>query len=118
MIPREILKKIRQIELRTNRLVTGSAAGARASARFTVRQPAASNSISQLTSIRAMKRRERRAPSRFVPASRNPKPLEIERFGNCGEFAIIKSRQGQMRSVLIPSNSMGLENRVVTPSHP
>ena len=27
MIPREILKKIRQIELRTNRLVTGSAAG-------------------------------------------------------------------------------------------
>ena len=27
MIPREILKKIRQIELRTNRLVTGSADG-------------------------------------------------------------------------------------------
>ena len=154
MIPREILKKIRQIELRTNRIVSGTAdgarlcepqhtrmachqnnfgrvpvgeaaagrrpalrSGARASARFTVRQPAASNPISQLTSIRALKRRERRAPSRSVPASRNPKPLEIERFGNCGEFAIIKSRQGQMRSVLIPSNSMGLENRVVTPSH-
>jgi hypothetical protein len=29
MIPREILKKIRQIEIRTNRIVTGSAAGAR-----------------------------------------------------------------------------------------
>ena len=29
MIPREILKKIRQIERRTNRLVTGSADGAR-----------------------------------------------------------------------------------------
>jgi hypothetical protein len=30
MIPREILKKIRQSEIRTNRIVTGSAAGARA----------------------------------------------------------------------------------------
>ncbi len=29
MIPREILKKIRQIELRTNRIVTGCAKGAR-----------------------------------------------------------------------------------------
>ncbi|HLP78850.1 MAG TPA: hypothetical protein VK327_18255, partial [Candidatus Paceibacterota bacterium] len=29
MIPREILKKIRQIELRTNRVVTGFAVGAR-----------------------------------------------------------------------------------------
>ena len=64
MIPREILKKIRQIELRTNRLVTGSADGARASARFTVRKPGASDSISQLTSIRTLKRRERRAPTR------------------------------------------------------
>lgn len=37
MIPREILKKIRQIELRTNRIVTEFAAGARASPRFIVR---------------------------------------------------------------------------------
>lgn len=37
MIPREILRKIRQIELRTNRIVTEFAAGARASTRFTVR---------------------------------------------------------------------------------
>ena len=42
MIPREILKKIRQIELRTNRIVTETlAAGARASARFTARSPLA-----------------------------------------------------------------------------
>jgi hypothetical protein len=63
MIPREILKKIRQIELRTNRLVTKSAAGARASARFTARTPAASKTNPALNSIRALKRRERRAPA-------------------------------------------------------
>ena len=32
-------------------------------------------------------------------------PLEFERFGNCGEFAIIKTQA----AVLIPSNSMELE---------
>ena len=63
MIPREILKKIRQIELRTNRIVTGSAAGARASARFTARTPAASKANPALNSIRTLKRRERRAPA-------------------------------------------------------
>jgi hypothetical protein len=113
MIPREILKKIRQIELRTNRIVTvlgsarvaragfgvapkissyklsprmnpssqsnvGSGAtpepargtralpfadGARASARFTARTPAASKTNPALNSIRPLRRRERRAPA-------------------------------------------------------
>jgi hypothetical protein len=63
MIPREILKKIRQIEIRTNRVVTGSAVGARASARFIARTTAASNADSPLGSIRTLKRRERRAPA-------------------------------------------------------
>ena len=110
MIPREILKKIRQIELRANRIVFGSADGARASARFTVIQPAPSEPISQLTSIRKLKRRERRAPMRSVPASRNPNSIEIAGFGNCGEFAAIKRRVNKVRLVLIPSNSTGLEN--------
>ena len=63
MIPREILKKIRQIELRTNRLVTGFAAGARASARFTARTLAATKTNRAFNSIRTLKRRERRAPT-------------------------------------------------------
>ncbi len=67
MTPREILKTIRQIEIRTNRIVTESLAGAS-----------------------------------------NFKPLESERFGNYGEFAMIKPAA----VVLIPSNSMGLEMRV------
>jgi hypothetical protein len=63
MIPREILKKIRQIERRTNRIVTETlAAGARASARFTVRTPGASKTNPVLNSLRPLKRRERRAP--------------------------------------------------------
>ena len=108
MIPREILKKIRQIELRTNRIVTPFAAGARASARFTVRTPAASKTNPALNSIRALKRRERRAP-----ASRNSKPLKFDGFGNCGEFAIIKRRA----TVLIPSNSTGLEFKPTNECH-
>jgi hypothetical protein len=36
-------------------------------------------------------------------------PLEIERFGNCGGFAIIKHRVDEMNLVLIPSNSTGIE---------
>ena len=100
MIPPEILKKIRQIELRPTRLVTGFApvarlcepqhfrcsenvknserllscaaaagrrpalrSGARASARFTARTPAASKTNPALNSMRELKRRERRAPA-------------------------------------------------------
>ena len=62
MIPREILKKIRQIEIRANHVVTESAVGARASARFTVRTTIASNTNSSLDPVRTLKRRERRAP--------------------------------------------------------
>ena len=36
---------------------------------------------------------------------RDFKPLEFERFGNCGGFAIIK----RQAAVLIPSNTTGLE---------
>ncbi len=39
----------------------------------------------------------------------NSKPLEFERFGNCGEFAIIKKSGGRSMAVLIPSNSTELE---------
>lgn len=38
----------------------------------------------------------------FTPDS---KPIEFERFGNCGEFAAIQRRA----AILIPSNSTGLE---------
>jgi len=63
MILREILKKIRQIEIRTNRIITGSAPGARASARFTLRTPGASETSPAPDAIRTLKRRERRAPA-------------------------------------------------------
>ena len=141
MIPREILKKIRQIELRTNRIVTAFAAGARlcepqhfrpalrgdnfesrlsgaaaagrrpalrsgarASARFTARTPATSKTNPALNSLRLLKRRERRAP-----ASQNSKPLEFETFRKNGESATIKNQAGEVRPVLIPSNSRGLK---------
>ena len=73
MIPREILKKIRQIELRTNRIVTGFAPGARASARFTARTPAALKTNPTLNAIRTLKRRKRRAP-----VSRNFNSIEFD----------------------------------------
>jgi hypothetical protein len=66
MIPREILKKIRQIELRTNRLVTGFAAGARASARFTALATAVSKTNLPSKSIHTLKRGERRAPPAYL----------------------------------------------------
>ncbi len=108
MIPREILKKIRQIELRTNRLVTAFAAGARASARFTARTPAVSKTNPALNATRPLKRRERCAP-----VSRNSKPIEFDGFGNYGEFAIIKRRA----MVLTPSNSTGLEFKPANECH-
>jgi len=37
------------------------------------------------------------------------KPREFEKFGNYGEFAIIKKSGGEVPSVLIPSNSTGLK---------
>ena len=106
MIPREILKKIRQVELRTNRIVTGFATGARASARFTGRTAAASKTNLVLDSIRPLKRSERRAP-----VSRNFNSLEFDGFRNYGEFAIIRNQEGEACPVLIPSNSTGLETQ-------
>ena len=52
MIPREILKKNRQIKLRPNRSVTAFATGAWASARFTARTIATSKINPVLNSIR------------------------------------------------------------------
>jgi hypothetical protein len=106
MISREILKKNRQIELRTNRIVTAFAVGARASARFTARPSAVSKTNQTLNSIRPLKRRERRAPG-----SQNSKPLKFERFRNYGEFAIIKHQAGETPPVSISSNATGLEMR-------
>ena len=37
------------------------------------------------------------------------KPIEFDGFGNCGEFAIIKTYASKTRPVLIPSNSTGLK---------
>ena len=88
----ELLASVRRVEVRTNRLVNASVDEARASARFTIRKPAASNPIIRLTSSRTLKRRERRAPVRSVPVCRNSNPIEFDGVGNCGEFAIIKSQ--------------------------
>jgi hypothetical protein len=77
MIPREILKKIRQIEIRTNRIVSEFAVGARASARFTVRTPATSQTNPALNFIRSLKRRERRAPARRNSKLSNSRGLVI-----------------------------------------
>ena len=81
MIPREILKKIRQIELRTNRIVTEFAPGARASARFTVRLPAVSKTNLALNFIRRLKRRERRAP---IPTGLRPPAQGCEERATLG----------------------------------
>ncbi len=36
------------------------------------------------------------------------KPIEFDGFGNCGEFATIRSQAGEAPPVLIPSKSTGL----------
>lgn len=46
----------------------------------------------------------------FTPDS---KPIEFERFGNCGEFATIKTQTSEWTPIPIPSNSTGLK----TPAH-
>ena len=82
MIPREILKKIRQIELRTNHPVTGSAPGARASARFNVRPPAVSQTNLVLSSLRPLNRRESRAP---IPTGLRPPARGCEERATLGQ---------------------------------
>ena len=104
MIPREILKKIRPIELRTNCLVTEFAE------RGCVRSPSRSTpTISNAPTNHHALRLGLRPQPRSVSASRNSKPIEFERFGNYGEFAMIRNQAGEARPVLIPSNSMELE---------
>ena len=39
------------------------------------------------------------------------KPLEFERFSNCGGFATIRTGQARSPRILIPSNSTGLKVR-------
>jgi len=137
MIPREILKKIRQIELRTNRLVTlpaitgfqdfavapstgGAPSGSplrepweSASEEFPAPSgatdfpprcsfaPAGADDVCSLTHGSRRGLPSGAAPQlaesgsrvlqpRSVSTSRNSKPLEFDRFSNCGEFATIK----------------------------
>ena len=61
------------------------------------------DSLNLTTSTRSTKNFARRA------SGRNSKPLEFERFGNCGEFATIRARRPHHCPVLIPSNSRELE---------
>ena len=111
MIPREILKKIRQIELRTNRIVTGSVE--RGYVQSTSRStPAISNVPTNHHALRLGLRPQPRS----VSVSRNSKPIEFEGFGNYGEFAIIRNQAGRARMVLIPSNSTGLKTRAAAGS--
>jgi len=67
MIPREILKKIRQIELRTDRVVTEFAVGARASARFIARVVGAIERNGSFNPGGMLKRGERRAAAASEP---------------------------------------------------
>ena len=63
MITRDILETFRQIELRTSRLVTAFAPGARASARFTTRTISGSRTNPGLNPVGPLKRHERRGPA-------------------------------------------------------
>ncbi len=47
--------------------------------------------------------------SHFKGRGMDFKPLEIERFGNCGGLAIIKRPTDEPCLILIPSNLTGLE---------
>jgi hypothetical protein len=78
----ELLESVRRVEVRTNRLVNDTMVGAYLSG-FKGRGVDCAHFIS----------------------------LEFERFGNCGEFVIIKRQTGEMKLILIPSNSTGLKTR-------
>ena len=77
MIPREILKKIRQIELRTNRIVTRSA-GRGCVAEASRSTPAISNAPTNHHALRLGLRPQ----SRSVSVCRNSKPLEFDGIRN------------------------------------
>src|SRR6266699_1485411 len=50
------------------------------------------------------------AVARSVSLHRVTKRMSQPGFGNCGGFAIIRSRAGELTPVLIPSNSTGLKS--------
>ena len=78
----ELLESVRRVEVRTNRLSNDTMVGAYLS----------------------------RFKGRSMDFARF-NPLEIERVGNCGEFAIIKTLAGLPTPFLIPSNLMELKYR-------
>jgi hypothetical protein len=132
MIPREILKKIRQIELRTNRIVTGLAPGARLCEpqhfrpaqrgdNFERRLSGAS-AAGRRPALRSAARASARFTARTPAASKtNPALNSIrtlkrrERRAPANrnfkplEFERFRNQMDVTCPVLIPSNSMGLE---------
>ncbi len=78
----ELLESVRRVEVRTNRLANDTMVGAYLS----------------------------RFKGRGMDCTRF-NPIEFDGFGNCGEFAIIKSRADETSLILIPSNSTGLKTR-------
>jgi len=84
MIPREILKKIRQIELRTNRST-----------------PAIFNAPTNHHALRLGLRPQ-------------PRSVSVSRHFNSIEFDGIRNRADESALVLIPSNSTGLNTRRAT----
>lgn len=103
MIPREILKKIRQSELRTNRIATEFAecGCVRSTSRST---PA----ISKVPTNHHALRLGLRPQPRSISVNQNSKPLEFETFRNQALGA---------RLVLIPLNSTGLEFKPANKCH-
>jgi hypothetical protein len=133
MTTAELLETVRRVEVRTNRLVNDTMVGAylsqfrgRGGVRFLA---------GHLIVPKGQKMNSRGRPPTvtraitFDPAGVAPFPnnqpwvaptaihvgplrgreTEFERFGNCGEFAIIKNRMDAVIPILIPSNSTGLE---------
>jgi hypothetical protein len=99
MTTAELLETVRRVEVRTNRLVNDTMVGA------------------YLSQFRGRGMVEAGLELIIEPsASLDSKPLEFERFGNCGDFAIIKNQAGEPNRTLIPSNSTGLSNRATAVS--
>jgi hypothetical protein len=134
MTTAELLETVRRVEVRTNR--ASVAAGIRACRRAghlarrkkphchlshrNVREPqhlsafVPGGRMPPSTSGKDARRYRSGAESRVVP---DFKPIEFERFGNCGEFAMIRNLTGEISPVLIPSNSTGLEFKPAKECH-
>ena len=110
MIPREILKKIRQIELRTKHFVIRLSAGARASARFSVRTPAASQTNLAPDSIRPLKRRERRAP---IPTGLCPPAQGCEEQAIPGQHPAGLTHRNAVAAIPFSSAACGIHHNPV-----